>query len=790
LGEIVRTHRIRAGLSQEALSEASGVSVRTISDLERGQRPSAHLETVRLLASALDLTDEERRQLLESARPGGLLSAASPRAAFGFTPWTASIPAPATPLVGRARELEELAEALGARTGEIVTLTGPGGVGKTRLAIEVAHLLSPAYSDGAAFIALATVTQVELVPDAIARALGITPRVISGVDQLTALLASRELLLILDNLEQVIEAAPFIAQLDAACPHLTLLVTSRVRLRVSSEREIAVPPLSVADRRSCVDQLRASGANQLFAERARKVDPQFELSDRNVATVSEICRRLDGLPLAIELAASRLRVLTVPALLERLDRRLPLLTGGDRDLPTRLRTMRDAIAWSNDLLAPEEQKLFRRLAVFAGGCTLEAADAVASATGDDRLDVFAGITTLVEANLLLLDMGVDDEEPRYAMLETIRDDGLEQLLASGEEAKIRAAHAAWCLGLAEEAAPFWHTGKQGRWAARLDIDYDNLRAALAWLAQTDDTTTGLRMVGWLGWFWFYRNHWAEGRGWLERALAWSAGTRTIERIRVLNMAAHFSLFHGGMAQAMIWAEESHSIAGEIGDAVGADTPLIALGAVAGWSGDYDRSTQCEEEALAVFRGLGDSVPNAASRATAVLNNLTWIAIRRGDFVCARRLAEESLEQQRELGYTIGVSDTLFHLALIAYEQGERAHAAALCQESLELAWDDRALQRVVYPLDRLAILSAEVGQDEMAARLFGAAERLHELLGLVRDETVHAGRDQALSGVRTRLGEDGFASAWATGRELPVEDAVVEADQIAATLAASAPSRR
>ena len=240
---------------------------------------------------------------------------------------------------------------------------------------------------------------------------------------------------------------------------------------------------------------------------------------------------------------------------------------------------------------------------------------------------------------------------------------------------------------------------------------------------------------------------------------------------------------------MAWAEESLAIAGEIGDAVGADTPLPALGAVAGSSGDYDRATQCMEEALAVFRALGETVPNAASRATQMLTNLAWIAIRQGDFVRARRLAEESLGQQRELGYAIGVSDTLFHLALIAYEQGERAHAAALCRESLELAWDDRALQRVVFPIDRLAILSAEMGHDETAARLFGAAERLHERLGLARDETVDAGRDRALSGVRARLGEEGFASAWAAGRALPVEDAVAEAEQAADALAASAPSR-
>jgi DNA-binding CsgD family transcriptional regulator len=254
------------------------------------------------------------------------------------------------------------------------------------------------------------------------------------------------------------------------------------------------------------------------------------------------------------------------------------------------------------------------------------------------------------------------------------------------------------------------------------------------------------------------------------------------------MAADSARFHGDLAQAMALAEESLAIAGEIGEAVGVDTPLPHLGGVAGFSGDYDRSTQCMEAALAVFRTLGDGVPRAAGMATAMLNNLAWLAIRQGDLARARRLAEESLEKHRELGYGIGESDTLFHLALITYAEGERAQTAALCQESLRLAWNDRALQRVVFPIDRLAILSAEMRYDEMAARLFGAAERLHERLGLVRDDTVHAGWDRALSGARARLGEDGFASAWTAGRALPVEDAVVEAEKVAVALEASAPS--
>jgi non-specific serine/threonine protein kinase len=498
---------------------------------------------------------------------------------------------------------------------------------------------------------------------------------------------------------------------------------------------------------------------------------------------------LDGLPLAIELAAARVKVLPPLALLDRLDRRMPLLTDGSRDQPPRLRAMRDAIAWSYDLLTPEEQRLFRRLAVFAGGFTLEAAEAVERVSGTAGSDLFAGIAALVEANLLRLDTGGDGQKPRYTMLETIRDYGLEQLAASGEERAVRDAHAAWCLHLAEQADQFWFTGAQGRFAAQLDIEHDNLRAALMWLDQSGDAETGVRLAGWLAWFWFNRNHFTEGRGWLERALVWSAGTRTVERVRVLNKAASFARFQGDLVQARMRIEESFAIAIEIGATVGFDSPLSELGAVAGFEGDLDRSREFMEAAHANYQSLAETFPHAAPIAAQMLANLAWLDIHQGDLAGARQLAGDSLRLQRAFGYAIGVSDSLFHLALIAYEGGGQVECAALCRESLQLGWGERILHRVALPIDRLAILSAEVERDESAARLFGAAERLHERLGLVRDVILLSGRERAIAGVRARLGEEGFASAFAAGRALPVEDAVVEAERAADTLIASASSR-
>jgi non-specific serine/threonine protein kinase len=703
------------------------------------------------------------------------------------------LPIPLTPLVGREECVAAAADLLLDAGVRLVTLTGPGGIGKTRLAIAAAERVEAAFPDGVWFAALAPIADPSLVASAIGQAVGVRE---AGADLLAdriqAVLRDGRHLLVIDNFEHVLDAAPLVANLLGACPGLTVLSTSRVRLRISGEHEHAVPPLGLVaiDGPIPVDAVAEAAAVRLFVARAQAVRADFALTAENASTVVAICRRVDGLPLAIELAAARIKVLPALALLERLDRRMLVLTDGNRDQPPRLRAMRDAIEWSYDLLTPEEQRLFRRLSVFAGGFTLEAAGAVVRGASDAGGDLFAHIATLVEANLLRLDTGVDEQEPRYTMLETIRDFGLEQLAESGEEAVVRDAHAAWCMDLAEEAEQIWFTDVQRRYAERLDIEHDNLRAALTWLDQSQNTEAGVRLAAWLSWFWFNRNHFTEGRGWLERALVWSSGTRTIERVRVLKQAASFSRFQGDLAQARIWAEESVAMADEIGDAADMYTPLSELGAVVGFAGDLDRSRQYMEAALAKYRALSATVPNAAPLAAQMLTNIAWIDIRQGDLEGARHRANESLGLQRAFGFAIGVSDCLFHLALIAYEAGERAECAALCRESLQLGWAERMLQRVALPIDRLAILSSDVGYDEPAVRLFGAAERLHERIGLVRDVILLSGRERALSGVLGRLGEEGFAAAWEAGRALPVEEAVAEAERAADALIASSPSRR
>ena len=431
------------------------------------------------------------------------------------------LPTPLTAFVGRERELAALRALISRRGVRLVTLTGPGGVGKTRLAIQVARDLADRFADGVRFVPLAPVRAPELVLPVIARQLGIGESAPGTVLQdLTEQLATKELLLVLDNLEQVLDAASALVPLIAGCPDLTVLVTSRAALRVSGEHEFVVPPLPLPGEGGSwtFDQIARADAVRLFSERAEAVQVGFRLDAANAWDVARVCHRLDGLPLAIELAAARTKVFSPHALLARLERRLPLLTGGPRDAPARLRTMRDAIAWSHDLLDPDEQRLFRRLAVFVGGCTLAAADAVVNGASDTGVDVLDGISSLVDKSLVLPAATSDDStgEPRFVMLETIREFALDELTRSGEGDAVRRAHADYFRALAERAEPALRGAGQVAWIARLEAELPNLRAVLDRSLAGGDVESGLRLAGSLYWFWFLRNHVDEGRSWFER----------------------------------------------------------------------------------------------------------------------------------------------------------------------------------------------------------------------------------------------------------------------------------
>jgi predicted ATPase/DNA-binding CsgD family transcriptional regulator len=707
------------------------------------------------------------------------------------------LPTPFSSLVGREREVAAVADLL-RDEARLLTVTGPGGVGKTRLAIRVAEEVAAGYPGGVCFVPLAAISDPDLVAPTAAQVLGVRE---AGEEQLAARIAAflrdKRLLLVLDNFEQVAEAAPLVAGLLGACPHLSVLVTSRVRLHLSSEQEYPLAPLDLPPPGGALDlaAVARSAAVCLFAERARALQTGFALTPANAPAVAEICRRLDGLPLAIELAAARIKLLSPPALLARLNRRLPLLTRGANDLPDRQRTMHDAIAWSHDLLTPAEQARFRRLAVFAGGFTLEAADAVSrvpsgrvekaeearstpslldSSTRPEGIRLLDSIAALVDKNLVQQAQWTNGNgaDPRYRMLETIREYGLEQLAASGEEEATRRRHAAHFLVLAEAAAPALVGPGQGPWFARLAAEHDNLRAALGWAIEAGEADFALRMASALLRYWLVRGHLREGRAALERALALAEGCQVAPALR-----ARVLLLLGGMAVhqaddptvAGARLDEALALYHALEDRTGMARATFMLGMIAESRDDDERATARYAEALALYREAGQ-----VRFVAEPLYNLANVAFRRGDDERAAALAAEAVAAGRAADDVWTLVPALVGAAQVVCRRGDLSAACPLLREALTRAAAVGHRWGVAEALAGWAAVAAASGQAERAARLLGAADALCEATGEAR--VVHYTQHrQAVAAARAVLAEDGFAAALAAGRTLSLDEAVGEA---------------
>jgi predicted ATPase len=604
-----------------------------------------------------------------------------------------TLPIPFTSLVGREREVAALCTLLARPEVRLLTLTGTGGVGKTRLALEVATQVQTVFQDGLHFVSLATIQDSDLVLPAIAQAFGLPASAQSPLEQLQAELQEKHLLLVLDNFEQVVAAAPSLLEVLGLCPRLKVLVTSREILHVRGERSFLVPPLAMPDLKRLPDwpALARYGAVALFLERAQEVQPGLQLTPDTARVVAKICVRLDGLPLALELAAARLKLLSLEELLKRLEHRLPILTGGARDLPVRQQTLRNTIAWSYDLLSTEEQQLFRQLSIFVGGCTLEAIEALVSADSGDKTHVLDRISSLLDKHLLYQNES-GTPESRLMMLETVREFGLECLTYSGELEQTRYAHAQYYLRFVEEGEAHLFGSEQAAWFDQLEREHHNLRAALSWAVESTGEgnaeyrmETAWRLTGALVRFWVARWCISEGRIWLERILANHEAVTPLVRIKALSGAAWLFFHTGDMERSEALYEECLHVyleAKEIARTWGTSSPDL-LGWFAFWlalrKDHKDIVRSLLEESRALAREAGDK------RSLAILLHfLSCAAINRGDYDEARSLQEESLTLSQEMNYKQNVAWSFFHLGRLLFMLGEEAQARALVENCLAL----------------------------------------------------------------------------------------------------------